>query len=349
MLFALVAFAAAGCHSYALADDVDTVWDLSPTPSDHLNTPYVIGATVGVRALGVDDDLEKFTVTSEDESVVRCVADGEGGSECTMVSPGTATLDLLKDGDVVHTSDVEVKIPTSATLTPRGPILVAASEDDVDPVTDARVLVGGTATFLVRYFADGELLSGTGALGVETKSGDAVGTATDLSFFESREWLQVSPTSQGPSVLTITADEHPVATFAIAGVPASAVADVALDRESESGAKDGDWLVVLANATDKDGEPIFGIDYDWDIDGDTQDGSGDLFRYEFDSREEQTLTATFNGSSSSISIHEQPGSGFVDSSNSACSMSNAPSSSRAVAMIAVALAAASLMRRRSRR
>src|SRR6185437_1022842 len=113
----------------------------------------------------------------------------------------------------------------------------------------------------------------------------------------------------------LSAKGIPLATLTVDSVDASAVTAVHVESEDPSGASDGDELVVLAQSFDDKGEPILGVDYDWNLAGEEQTGEGDLFDFPFDSSQSSTVSATFGGHSASTTIEAKAGTGFVDSSN----------------------------------
>ena len=175
------------------------------------------------------------------------------------------------------------------------------------------MLIGGTATFQVRWFAGTTELRGNGALAVSGPS-DVTATTPQTFLFEERDWLQVSPiVSGGPATLVISAGGNPVRTFTVDRVDPSQVASIRIRGVDESKARKGQWLVALAEGLDASSTTILGIEYSWDLDGAQQLGLGDLYRYQFDPAVPKMLTATFGGNQASAPIHW--GGGFVDSSN----------------------------------
>jgi MYXO-CTERM domain-containing protein len=96
-------------------------------------------------------------------------------------------------------------------------------------------------------------------------------------------------------------------------VPESAIADVVVLTEPESGHKDGDWLAALAQAYDASGARIFGVDYQWNVNGATQHGDGDLYRYQFKAGQHAMVQAQRGAHADSAQIQSQGG--FVDSTN----------------------------------
>lgn len=67
--------------------------------------------------------------------------------------PGRAIL-LVRDahGNQVHSQEVLVRVPDRAMVLAHGLLLIGRSEDEAS-VAEGRVRIGGTATFLLRWFA----------------------------------------------------------------------------------------------------------------------------------------------------------------------------------------------------
>ena len=83
----------------------------------------------------------------------------------------------------------------------------------------------GTATFMVRWFRDGELLSGTGVLSVEASAGQGDVAARVLTtwYDEDRDWLQVRARTAGEKSIAVYSDGKLVRELAFTVVPASEV------------------------------------------------------------------------------------------------------------------------------
>jgi MYXO-CTERM domain-containing protein len=103
-------------------------------------------------------------------------------------------------------------------------------------------------------------------------------------------------------------------------------------------------LVALAQAYDSAGRAIYGVDYSWAVDGQTEIGLGDLYRYTFDPKLPKALAATFDGHDAVAMIHS--GGGFVDSSNNLGCSAVPGGAARPVALLLVAAALALCLRRR---
>jgi MYXO-CTERM domain-containing protein len=99
----------------------------------------------------------------------------------------------------------------------------------------------------------------------------------------------------------------------LAVVPESAIADVVVLTQSETGRSDGEWLVALAQAYDGGGERIFGVDYTWTVNGAAKDGDGDLYRYQFKRGAYEMVAARRGVHTDGVMI--QSDEGYVSSSN----------------------------------
>lgn len=320
--FALLAVALAACGpSINLDDNIDLTWDFAPTlPGLHgtLHSPYVAGAQMTLLVTSSDDhqSLDGWTVESSDPSVFAVGApksDTESELELSgsAVAPGTAELTVLDDkGQVFGGATVEVAVPDRIEADAHGYLIIG--QPDHAPVDELRIAEQGTATYMIRYFAGDRELHGNGVLAAQASSGI---TATPRTSFldEQREWLTVQVGAPGPATLSLSADGHPLPAPPLVVAPRSELADLRIIGQSEQGHHDGDWLVALAQAYDLAGREVFGIDYDWDVDGVAQPLGGDLYRYEYKHGDDQMVTASTGGMSADAMI--QSDGGYVDSSN----------------------------------
>ena len=149
----------------------------------------------------------------------------------------------------------------------------------------------------------------------------------------------------------VLANGQLVETVAFSVVGQDSVSAVELFGESDADAEDNDLLAVLAEAFDADGESIWGVAFDWDLDGEVEPGEGDLFRYWFEPDYFTILGAEYEGHRSEITI--QGVEGFVSSSNDAISCfcrADQERPSRGVALGLMCLLGLGLVRRpRARR
>jgi MYXO-CTERM domain-containing protein len=322
-----------GCHhdNTWFEDDVDFDFDfiadaivlsVGATPDDDLKTPYVEGAQMTLWALNrkQNDRFADWTLESADPDIftvdgLTFLGDDAGGSlqvEGYAASEGQTDLELLdEDGDVRDTTPIEVMRPDRVELHAAGPMYV---QHPAVPTLadDPQILAGHTATFQVQYYAGGTLLSGNGVLGVQP-DGQTEASIEQSWFFEDREWVHLTPATEGTHQIGISVNGLPVETVPIEAVPESAVDRIEVYGRSDSGAEDGEWLVLLAQAYDATDVPIYGVEYTWDIDGVDEEGMGDLYRYEYLASAHNTVGANFGELRAETTIHA--GDGFVDSSN----------------------------------
>ena len=317
----LVACLATACGpTITLTDDIDLTWDFAPTLTrfeDSLHGPYVRGTKMQLYVSSSDDkqSFTGWTIASEDPSIVTVSAtsgDTLGlSAQAKAVGAGTTDLIVLDDrGHVVGRGHAEVALPDRVELDAHGYLIVGRESEA--PVDEARILEGGEATYLVRYFRGGDELHGNGVLTTGSVNGLVADPRTTF-LFENREWLSITSTQQGTVSLPVLVDRTPVGALQVVTVAPTAVDGVALLSQSEQHAKDGDWLVALAQSYDSDGRRIFGVDYQWDIDGKALDATGDLYRYEFKAGKFEMVTAHEAGHQDSVMI--QSDAGFVDSTN----------------------------------
>jgi hypothetical protein len=317
----VVALAVAACGpTYSITDDIDLTWDFSFTPwrfEDNLHSPYVRGTTVTVYARSSDDeDLRGWSIVSSDPEVFRI--DGVASTEDhhlavrgQAVGEGTAQLSLRDPrGHAVGHGVAEVRVPDAIELDAHGSLIMG--RNDEAQVSEARVLAGGEATYLVQYFRDGRQLHGNGVLSVDVPAGVTAQPRTTF-LFENREWLTLDTTAAGTGSLQLLADGVEVATVPLVVVPDSAIADVVVLTESESGRNEGEWLVALAQAYDAAGTRIFGVDYQWNVNGAMQTADGDLYRYKFKAGQTSMVRAQRGTHSDTVMIQSEGG--HVDSTN----------------------------------
>lgn len=342
----VVALSASACTTVRLTDDVDLTFDFSPLigPSNLLHQPYVQGSEMNVYVDHSDNDKDLTgwslrsndpTIFSIDDVTFTRFSDNYFRVHCHANKAGIAVLEVLdSDRHVKHKTTVEVAKPDRIDFLAHGPLLVDRKE--LDPLTPSpQVLDGGTATFLVRYYQGNRQLNGNRALRVESTSDVAVSTPQSF-LFEDRDWLQVTPHSMGDFSLPVKVGDDPVATFVVHSVPETAVAEIRILGEDESRAKRGEWLVALAQAYDAAQKPIFGVEYDWELDGNTEPGEGDLYRYEYDPKLKRNIEARFGAHDAVAVIHGEDG--FVDSSNNiGCNTTSLPMSLSSLCAIAFAL------------
>lgn len=319
-LAALLLACAAGCtDTVTLTDDIDLTWDFSVSSFDaELHTPYVRGASVGLSVSTDDDgnDLTGWSVTSDAPDVFRVGVCRPGLASNTLqcdghaAGEGTAALTVRdEDGDRVGTGTAEVLVPDRVVLEAHGYLLIDRAAQA--PVTDVRILAGGTATYHVRYFRGGRELHGNGVLSAEVPPQLTASPRTTF-LFENREWLTIAAdAAPGAHSIPLFADGVPLGSQPVEIVPETAIDRISLELESVRDAEDGDRLVALAQAFDADDRRIFGVDYEWTAAGIDQLGDGDLLRYTFEpgaskkvtaSRGEHRTTATLQAESGSLDI-----------------------------------------------
>jgi hypothetical protein len=330
-----------------LTDDIDLTWDWGPTLTrfeDSLHGPYVRGTRTTLYVGSSDDkqDWTGWTIASTDPTIVRVDATAYGSdglsAPAQAVAEGECDLVVLDDkAKVVGRGHAVVAFPDRVELDAHGYLIVG--RDDEAPVTEARILEGGEATYLVKYFAGDTELHGNGVL--TTGAVDGLDPEPRTSFlFENREWLSITSTASGTVQLPLIVDGTPLGTAQVVTVGEDAIDGMALIPQGEDNASNGDWLVALAQSYDANGQRIFGVDYTWDLDGTPLDAEGDLYRYEYQSGDWEMVTATHSAASDSAMI--QSDKGYVDSTNNVgCNAAGASSPLIGLALL--------LVKRRKRR
>jgi MYXO-CTERM domain-containing protein len=345
LLVTLVTSSLMGCHTVYLSDDIDLELDFELRPSDELHLPYVRGTAVRISAHSSDpDDNERgWSLSSSNPAVLRIDWQDDGSASCVAEAVGSSAV-CVHDagGDELHCSTITVRAPTRVTLHAHGPLFIGRSEEEAR-VERPKILEGGTATFLVRYFDGDTRLYGNGVL--EASASSPITLEPETSFlFENREWLQLTPGLPGHHVVELVVGGRSVGTLDVDAVTPAAVHDIELLTEGEGGREDGDELVVLAQALDGGGGVVYGAEFTWDLDQDDEPGQGDLFYYTFQADAEKRLGASFEGLRSEVTIHAKEG--FVSSSNTiGCSAApGSPAKGAPEALLVVGILALTALR-----
>jgi hypothetical protein len=354
MLLLLGILAATGCHGPYLADDIDVEFNFSSLggPSDMLHLPYVQGTRVVVYARDTDSHVDHSTwwLESSDEKVLRIDRQSDGRAECTAVGAGRAEVRVYGYPGAqapFYTSEAIVRQPTRATVHAHGPMLLGRP-DEAARVDSVKLLSGGLATFLVRYYENDTPLYGNGVLQT-TVAPQSLTAATQTTFFlENREWLQLTASSPGSYHVELRAAGVLVQTLEVTAVTDGDVERIVLDGESESGADEHQTLTVLAQAYDAAGQAIYGVAYRWLLDGVAEPKEGDLFRYEYAASTTRTLAASYASHRAESVVHAS--SGHVSSTNMiGCSATPGAAAAGAPLLLAALVCALGALVRRRRR
>lgn len=299
----------------SITDDVDRTWDFSSTQTDEdarLHSPYVLGAQVALSARSSDDGhkFDGWSIVSSDPEVFRIDEEATEGAGALAhgqaVGAGTTTLRLLDGGGhEVERAAIEVLVPDRVELDAPGPMFLGHEAEAA--LVQPRVVEGGTATLLVRYFRGARELGGRGAMQVVAPSGIVV-TPEDRVWSERREWISLVATKRPP--LPLDPIELRVggitALMSVEVVPASDVAGIEVATEPEDGHGDGDFLAASAQAVDGGGARLFGVAYAWEAGG-LEGGEGDFYRYRLNRDHDVRLVAHGEASSTAVMIHADEG------------------------------------------
>jgi len=337
--------------SVTMADAFDL--DIFGPHEDDLHSPYVSGARFGISVLATGNQ-QGWTLSSSDPNVMRVTSSLVGGTATvTAGSPGHATLSVLDStGALLDSHAVTVEVPDQVSLYAEG-LLLTGAPDSTAQVSHASIVAGGEATFLVRYFAQGVELYGSGAL-QPTGTGGVTATTVSASFASDRDFLQVTAPAKGASASVSLAVNHlVVGEVPITSVDASAVTQVSVMQQSSDAATTGTSLALYAHATDATSAEVYGASFDWSINGVSQSsvlvgGPADLFFYSFDPTTIETVTAAYEGFAPSSVVHGHGG--YVGSTaNVGCALARAPGVDGASSAAAFGLALAGLASARRRR
>ena len=357
-------------NAVGMADSFDV--DFFGVHANDLHTPYLAGAQVGISVLANATRSEVgWTLSSSDPNVVQVISQLSAGSGTLVAGrPGQATLSILdSSGTVLDSQQITVAIPDQVSVYAQG-LLATGASDEAAQVTQASIVAGGDATFLVRYFSQGTELFGSGAVKTSA-TGGVESSIVSESFATDRDFIQVSPPPMGSSgSVSLVVLGTVVSVIPITAVSPTAVKSVTVLPQSSVGAQTGDSLALYAHAIDANEDSVYGASFDWAINGETQPvydtttsfdagSSGDdavqvqqpndLFFYTFDASALETVEATFEGFTQSMDVHGQGGSVGSTATQVACSLSGAPGTSGgapAFAGLVLAMAGLVLARRR---
>lgn len=355
----LVACLAVGCsvqnHTAGLQDDLGS---FSLDNSNVLHSPYVSGSRFSITVqAGNGATFDGWTLSSSAPGVMQVgTPDGSNANEFSVqaVAPGHATLIVRdKNGNALDSADVNVDVPTSIQLCEQG-LLFAGYPDDQAALSSAQIVVGGTATFMARYFAGGQELFGNNAL-TATNTAEALSSVTSTSF-SARDFLQVTGAAMGPTTVHVAAGGSTL-DLPVTVVEPSVVSSVALLGQSESGASDGNMLFVFARALDASGKDVYGSSFTWQAGATTLPGysnpnnPADLLAYEYHSSGTETISATVDALSAAATVHGSPSTTSTDSSeNTGCTVAHGPGApASACTGLLVALGIVAAQRRRAAR
>ena len=325
---------ASGCKTAALRDDIELDLRLSFSPlsavwkSDTLHLPYVTGAKVNIT---LDDDagadMTDWRFESSDPSVLAIqMRDTRVGTMSARVTAGREGAATVRAYDTLgrqrYAYEIPVVAPDRVQLSPHADLLLRMSAT-ASRVEEARILAGGTATYLVRYYRGNRRLNGNGALIARPPSGVIAEPRTTF-LFENQEWLSLTPNGVGAQSVELFAGATPLGRFAVMGVQESALQRIVLEGEDEGRARRGDWLNVVAKGVDPEGRTVLGLDCEWTMEGDLQGAStapwardvaavGDLYRYEYRGDLTKSLTANLGQKDATAILHA--GLGYVSSTN----------------------------------
>lgn len=318
---------------------------------DELAPRLVEGAelVISVDRRGLRDDVSAWRLVSSDPSVLQVTPqpqDPEADTDtltydAVALASGAVELTVLDDrGEVRDAASVLVKRPDALGFFSR---VHALAGEPLEVGVDAppQVVVGGEATFEVRYFAEGERLYGLAPLAGLSAEGVLI-DAPAVSLGVDEQYLTVSAPVAGPQRVQLVINGVEVGAFDVEFVEPYAVASVHLDGDDEGAADAGDALDVLAFTTDAAGAPIFGARCAWSVGEAPVTGEGERLGYTYNPNLERRLSADCEGVQSSLVVH---GDDFFASASSSVGCSAVPGAAASIGGLVVAALALSRRRR----
>jgi hypothetical protein len=320
ILLALPLLATTACgDTIYINDTIDLDWDFQltrPRVDAELHTPYVLGAQVDIRVSSSDEDANVGAWRAVSANAAILAIESSSADDLGLVlhtrATGGGTTDLIiMDGDHERArARIEVGVPDRVELDAHAWMIIG--QDALAPVAEARVVEGGTATYLVRYFAGDRELHGNGALTIAAPA-ELEAVARQSFVFENREWLTLTPGDPGTFTIELGARNQRITTLPVIVVPGTEIDRVEIHGEDESRAQKDDYMVALAQAYDALDRRVFGVEYRWSVDDVEQLGEGDLYRYNYAPGAPVMLVADDGTHSAAAPLHV--GEGRVDSSN----------------------------------
>ena len=366
----VVAASLAGCGTGAaappapagvMADSFDQ--DIFGPQQNGLHSPYLAGAQFSIYVTSPTlSDTTGWTLASSDPAVIRVVTPlSPYGGDATVIAggDGQATLTVRDaSGALVDSQVVTVALPDTVSLFAEGLLLTGAG-DAASQVTEASIVTGGDATFLVRYWKQGTELAGSGALQATASSGMTATTSPGGGgIAPARDFLYVAPPAMGASgSVKLMLASVVVSTIPITTVDPATVTHVDMVAQSTESAKKGDMRVVYAHAVDANAANVYGASFDWSVNGlaapiiYASSGPSDLFEYTYNPSASETVGAAFESFSPTTVVRGQGG--IVDSTadQMACAVRRATGTGGtggvAAVMVGIGLIAAGRRRRKA--
>lgn len=323
----------AGCTSeFTFTDSVNSrLFEIKPRSDfgDELSVPYVLGAefSVFVEDNEQETDFVGWRIESTNPRVLSFRDEPYRmglhtlGVDVAAAGEGVADL-LLRDenGEVRGSAAVEVKRPNRAKLF-AAPIYALDNPDFRGETPRPRLLVGGVASFAVEFLRDDLRLQGSTALRAKGSRGlEAAVEGSELA--HNRNWLRVAASALGRHEVELWVGEALVERIDVEAVGPGAIAGLELiDGDADTPDElAGEWLVV-AQAVSEDKEPIYGVDFEWELPGRAFEVPGDIFVYEHDVEGSfQRLTARAYGVSSTLAVRAAAGEPASSDAALACDM-----------------------------
>ncbi len=313
MCIAVLALSSACTSEFMFTDSVDARGQTQARIKfgDALATPYAQGSefTVYIEDKTRSSDMSGWVVQITDPSVltvksdsVRWVDEHTLALDVTAAAVGATELLLVDSATEVRGSAAaEVVVPTRAKLF----AAAIAALDDPDfrgETPTPRLLAGGTAMFALEFLADDLVLHGGTPVRVETTP-SLTAELVRAPWVDGRDGLRLSATQPGPAAIHLYLGEVLLQTFVVdVATPEQITAIDLIERKDAADEDSGAWLVV-AQASDAFGRPIYGVDFVWEGMGQVFAGTGDVLAYAHDADvERQPVRAWVGGVHATVAV-----------------------------------------------
>lgn len=296
-----------------------------------LHAPYVRGARLSFLVIDRlhSVDFEGWTLDADDPAIAEVLevkvtehprsARRPEASQSALsvkiraVDVGETTL-VLRDrqGDARAEVPFEVAAPDRFQLLAAAPLLVAPETHE--EVEVPRVVTGGAAAFLLRYFDGDRPLHGTldveaapppGSEGLDVEGFKDLEADVHPFHFLSYDWVRVHVQSQGIFPIELTHDGALLHVLEVEGVSPGEIATLELHGVDEARVAYGETRQIALRARDGAARPLHGVVARWTADDlEIDEGArGDLVSYERADRLPITLTAHVGELALSTQVH----------------------------------------------
>jgi MYXO-CTERM domain-containing protein len=308
---------AAGCHTPD-ERDVEVSDEIGPVGQ----VPYALGSKIEVNihnGFKATSDPPPYSIVSDDPSVFSVAGvDGSYRAAGQATGTGTTMLTVYYHGsEKIARLAVEVVRADRAGFTAAG---MARARIPQPPLTELRVVGGGTAVYAVEYWSGARAVLGRGILKPTVTAPNKAARTDDYLVDGTGEWLTVTA-APGTSEVALAAAGTALGTVPLVGVDAAEIQAVSVVT-NEDAVSEGSTAYAVAQARDGDGHAVGGARFDWTLSGGPSAIHGDVFNYDVYRDQTTRLHVAVGAHVADVVIHSTadgrgPGACQIGSSRSA--------------------------------